>query len=89
MRGLRLLGHPSAPKVGVVSFVPAAMDSGALCDALNKRGFALRAGLHCAPGIHQWLGSLHTGACRASTGIYNTEEEIDSLVRNVDDLLNA
>lgn len=89
MRGLRVLGHPSAPKVGVVSFVPSVMDSGALCDALSKRGFALRAGLHCAPGIHEWLGTLHTGACRASAGIYNTEEEIDSLARNVNDLLHA
>lgn len=89
LQGVRLLGHPSAPKVGVVSFVPSEMDGGALCDALNKRGFALRAGLHCAPSIHQWLGSLHTGACRASVGIYNTEQEIDSLVKNVDDLLRA
>lgn len=89
LRGLRLLGHPSAPKVGVVSFVPSVLDSGDLCDALGKRGFALRAGLHCAPSIHQWMGSLHTGACRASAGIYNTEEEMDALVKNVDDLLRA
>jgi len=89
LRGLRLLGHPSAPKVGVVSFVPAAMDSGALTDALDKRGFALRAGLHCAPSIHQWMGSLHTGACRASVGIYNTEEDVDQLIRSVDQLLRG
>jgi len=89
LRGLRLLGHPSAPKVGVVSFVPSAMDTGDLCDALGRRGFALRAGLHCAPSIHQWMGSLHTGACRASAGIYNTEEEMDALVKNVDQLLRA
>ncbi len=86
-RGIKLLGHPSAPKVGVVSFVPSGMDTGALCDRLNKRGFALRAGLHCAPGIHQWLGTLHTGACRASVGIYNTEEDVDALAQNVLELL--
>ncbi|MBR6571809.1 MAG: aminotransferase class V-fold PLP-dependent enzyme [Clostridia bacterium] len=89
IRGLRLLGHPSAPKVGVVSFVPSSMDSGALTDALDKRGFALRAGLHCAPSIHQWMGSLHTGACRASVGIYNTEQDVDQLVRSVDELLRG
>lgn len=78
LRGVRLLGHPAAPKVGVVSFVPAQRDSGEVCDALGQAGFALRAGLHCAPSIHQWLGTLHTGACRASVGIYNTEAEIDA-----------
>ena len=77
MGALRLLGHPSAPKVGVISFVPLQRDAGELADALSRAGFALRAGLHCAPSIHQWLGTLHTGACRASVGIYNTEEEID------------
>lgn len=83
IRSVRLLGHPAAPKVGVVSFVPSKMDTGEMCDALSKAGFALRAGLHCAPSVHQWLGTLHTGACRASVGIYNTEEEIDRFAQAV------
>ena len=83
IRGIRLLGHPAAPKTGVISFVPAGLDSGELCDALAKEGFALRAGLHCAPSIHQWMGTLHTGACRASVGIYNTEEDVDALAEAV------
>ena len=89
LRGLRLAGHPTAPKVGVVSFVPAAMDCGALADALDRQGFALRAGLHCAPSIHQWLGTLHTGACRASFGIYNTEDDADRLAQAVSALLRG
>ena len=89
MRGVRLLGHPSAPRVGVVGFVSAGVDPGQLCDSLDKRGFALRSGLHCAPSIHQWLGTLHTGACRASVGIYNTAEECDSLAQNVAQLIRA
>ncbi len=76
MRGIRVLGHPGAEKVGVVSFVPAFMDPGELADRLAGAGFALRAGLHCAPAIHQWLGTLHSGACRASVGIYNSEVEV-------------
>lgn len=86
---LRLLGHPSAPKVGVISFVPSGMDPGALADALSREGYALRAGLHCAPGIHQWLGSLHTGACRASAGIYNTLEEMDALAHTIARIVRA
>ena len=85
--GVRVLGHPAAPKVGVVSFVPTAMDPGELCDALAQDGFALRAGLHCAPSVHQWLGTLHTGACRASVGIYNTETDVEALAAAVGRLL--
>ena len=87
LRGVRVLGHPAAPKVGVVSFVPTAMDPGELCDALAQDGFALRAGLHCAPSVHQWLGTLHTGACRASVGIYNTETDVEALAAAVGRLL--
>jgi len=84
MRGIRVLGHPGAEKVGVVSFVPAFMDCGELADRLSSAGFALRAGLHCAPSVHGWLGTLNSGACRASIGIYNTEEEVDRLLEAVD-----
>ena len=84
---MRVLGHPAAPKVGVVSFVPTAMDPGELCDSLAHDGFALRAGLHCAPSVHQWLGTLHTGACRASVGIYNTETDVEALAAAVGRLL--
>ena len=87
LRGVRVLGHPAAPKVGVVSFVPTSMDPGELCDALAHDGFALRAGLHCAPSVHQWLGTLHTGACRASVGIYNTETDVEALAAAVGRLL--
>lgn len=87
IRGLRMVGDEKAPKVGVVSFVPQAMDGGALADALSREGFAIRAGLHCAPAIHRWLGTLETGACRASVGIYNTEDEIDRFAMTVDRLV--
>lgn len=87
LRGLRLLGSDGAPMVGVVSFVPQRQDPGEVCDRLAGQGFALRAGLHCAPSIHQWLGTLETGAIRASVGIYNTEEEIDRFVEAVDRMM--
>ena len=87
IRGLRLLGSDGAPMVGVVSFVPLRRDAGEVCDRLSEEGFALRAGLHCAPSIHQWLGTLETGAIRASVGIYNTEEEIDRFVETVEKLV--
>ncbi len=87
MRGLRVLGSQSAPFVGVVSFVVSSADNGEFCDALATKGFALRAGLHCAPAMHEWLGTLHTGAIRASVGIYNTEEQVDALANAIRHLL--
>ena len=82
--GIRCLGHPDAPRVGITSFVPRRMDGGALSDSLDQAGFALRGGLHCAPAMHTWLGTLRSGALRASLGIYNTEEEVDALVALVE-----
>ncbi len=78
-----VLGHPDVKRVGVLSFVLDRMDSSEAADALSSQGFALRGGLHCAPSIHQYLGTMNTGAVRASVGIYNTEVEIDRLVEAV------
>ena len=75
--GVHVLGDESAPRVAVTSIVPLRGDSGELADALDASGVAVRSGLHCAPAIHAWLGTLGTGAVRFSPGIYNTEREID------------
>ncbi|MBQ8537949.1 MAG: aminotransferase class V-fold PLP-dependent enzyme, partial [Clostridia bacterium] len=77
--GVTILGHPDAPRVGVVSFLLPNMDSSEAADELDRLGFALRGGLHCAPAAHQALGTLRCGAVRASVGIYNTEEDVDQL----------
>ena len=53
----------------------------------SEYGIATRTGLHCAPSIHQALSTLHTGACRASVGIYNTEEDIDRFCEAVQKVL--
>ena len=75
--GVQVLGDESAPRVAVTSIVPRQGDSGALGDALDKSGVAVRAGLHCAPAIHAWLGTLQSGAVRFSPGMYTTEADVD------------
>ncbi|MBQ2699883.1 MAG: aminotransferase class V-fold PLP-dependent enzyme [Clostridia bacterium] len=80
IQGLTILGHPDAPRVGVVSFLLPNMDSSEAADELDRLGFALRGGLHCAPAAHEMLGTLHSGAVRGSVGPYNTEEDVDQLV---------
>lgn len=45
---------------------------------LDKKGVAVRAGHHCAGPLMEHLGV--TATCRASFAMYNTTEEVDTLV---------
>ena len=48
---------------------------------------ATRSGLHCAPLVHQLLGTVAIhGAVRFSIGPFNTEEHIDAAVKGVTDI---
>ena len=87
--GVTLLGHPDAPKVGVVSFVAENVDSGQIADSLSSAGIAVRAGLHCAPAMHTWLGTMKTGAVRASVGIYNTMQEMEDFALVLERILQG
>jgi cysteine desulfurase family protein len=53
-------------------------DVGAILD--GDFGIAVRTGLHCAPLVHQDLGTLEKGAVRFSLGPFTTEAEIDASV---------
>lgn len=75
--GLRILGADSAPRVAITSVVPEGGDSAALADALDASGVAVRGGLHCAPAMHSYLGTMRSGAVRFAPGPFNTEREID------------
>lgn len=69
-QGLKALGIKtfSGPgQAGTVSFVPEG-DCEEFADALARRGFAVRAGLHCAPLAHESAGTLDTGTVRVSFG---------------------
>lgn len=87
--GVRLLGHPQAAKVGIVSFVADGMETSRLADGLSASGIAVRAGLHCAPAIHRWLGTLESGALRASVGVFNTEQDMDDTAAVIARLLRV
>ncbi|MEP9411939.1 MAG: aminotransferase class V-fold PLP-dependent enzyme [Candidatus Brocadia sp.] len=72
-------------KVGILSlnvkgFKPA--EVGAILD--QSFDIAVRPGLHCAPFTHQMLGTFPDGALRVSPGFFNTEEEIDHLIKALD-----
>ena len=59
-------------------------DSAEVADALfADYGIAVRAGAHCAPRMHQALGTTAQGAVRFSFSYFNTEAETDAAVRAV------
>lgn len=59
-------------------------DSSAVSDALAVTyGIATRSGAHCAPRMHQALGTTEQGAVRFSFSWYNTEQEVDAAVEAV------
>ena len=72
-----LVGDDSVPRVAVTSIIPRGGDSGALADTLSDSGVAVRAGLHCAPAIHAWLGTLESGTVRFSPGPFTTAQDVD------------
>ena len=80
IEGIRIFG--TAPeKDAVVSFLVGDihhLDMGTLLDRL---GIAVRTGHHCAQPLMDRLGIL--GTVRASFALYNTREEIDTLIEGI------
>ena len=48
---------------------------------------ACRIGLHCAPKVHEGLGTINChGSVRFSVGAFTTEQEIDTAIEAVKDI---
>lgn len=78
--GIRIFGE-AEQKDAVVSFLVGDihhLDMGTLLDRL---GIAVRTGHHCAHPLMTRLGV--TGTVRASFALYNTKEEVDTLVEGI------
>ena len=71
----------------IVSWNLGNYDSSEVSDALfQDYGIATRPGAHCAPLMHQSLGTAEQGAVRCSFSHFNTEEEIDTAVAAIREL---
>ena len=63
-------------------------DSSEVCDIMNEKfNIALRSGLHCAPLMHNYLGTLEKGLVRASLGWINTENDVLKLLTAVEKIV--
>ena len=82
--GLRIIG--TAPnKVGVISFVLEGIHHFDLGVMLDAKGIAVRTGHHCTQPLMECYGL--EGTVRASFSIYNTLEEIDTLVKSLESIV--
>lgn len=70
----------------VVSFRLDGHDCAELAWQLGEAGFAVRAGLHCAPAAHRAAGSLDGGLVRASLGAAHDVAAIDDLLSAIADI---
>ena len=63
-------------------------DSGTVSDLLSQEyDIATRPGAHCAPRMHQALGTTETGAVRFSFSSFNTMEEVETAIRALKELV--
>ena len=79
--------HENEYRTAVVSINVGQYDSGEISDALwEDYGIATRPGAHCAPLMHQALGTVAQGAVRFSFCWFNTEDEVDEAIRAIKEL---
>lgn len=57
------------------------VDASIVGELLNKKGIAVRTGFHCAPLIHEVIGTKTRGTVRISPGYFNTLEDIEKLIK--------
>ena len=80
-------GHP---RTAVVTLNIGEYDSGAVADELSEcYDIATRAGAHCAPRMHEALGTVEQGAVRFSFSWFTTEEEVDAAIAAVTEIAES
>lgn len=89
-RGVMLyLPAEDVEHTSVVSFNIPGYEANEVGTILNEDfDIAVRTGYHCAPYIHNFIGSLSShGTVRISIGFFNTEADIDALLAAVTDIM--
>jgi selenocysteine lyase/cysteine desulfurase len=88
IEGVTVYGDFTAARhTPVVALNIRGFDSGSVADELSEAyGIATRSGAHCAPRMHQALGTTEQGAVRFSFGWFNEAEDVDAAVCAVKEL---
>jgi cysteine desulfurase/selenocysteine lyase len=86
IRGLRIIGE-AAEKGAILSFVLDKIHPHDIGTMLDSLGIAIRAGHHCAMPVMDFYQVPATA--RASFAMYNTKQEIDSLMEGITSLIEV
>ena len=88
VEGVTLYGNPDLDRrTGIQSLNIRDYDSARVADWLYEDyGIAVRGGAHCAPLLHEALGTREQGAVRFSFSYFNTEAEADEAAAAVREL---
>lgn len=88
IRGIHIYGQGLAVRGPVVSFDSDKLPPADLAYILqNSYDIVTRAGLHCAPLIHEYTGSGEKGTLRVSFSYFNTDEDVDELICALKEIL--
>lgn len=89
--GVKIYGDFSRKnRCPIVSFNIGCYDSAEVSDELAEGwGIATRSGGHCAPLMHEALGTAEQGVVRVSFSHYNTAEEVETAIAAVKELATA
>lgn len=79
--GITVYGPEAHKRGGVASFTLEGVHPHDIAQILDRDGVAVRAGHHCAMPLHAKLNVVATA--RASFYLYNTQDEVDVLVRGI------
>lgn len=65
--------------IGVISCVFDGYGSDNIGHVLSNKNVAVRAGLHCAPNAHKYMGTFPSGTVRFSVGYFNEDKDFEQL----------
>ena len=84
---IEIYGDFTAERAGVVSINLKNIDSATVSDVLwEDYGIAIRPGYHCAPLMHEALGTKDQGTLRFSFSTFNTLEEVEVAIKAINEL---
>lgn len=88
---VQIVGHRSEHEYGaVVSFTIAGHDLGECATDLDREfGICCRAGLHCSPAAHRYLGTFPNGTIRLSISSSTTADEIDTIISAIASIVKS
>lgn len=88
IKDIKIYGNFKNKRAAIVAFNAGDIDSAAFSDELSLYyNISTRPGAHCAPLMHKAMNTVNQGAVRFSFSHYNTEEEIDTAIKAVKEIV--